>query len=329
MTGVGSDLDMSQGGSVDPDQKKEVIGSSSNFWIWSRDAGWDLTHPSSLEAEPLRSRLLLDCEISNVAIDPAKTALLIIDMQNFLMCKALRVDTAVPAMLQAQNASVHYGIPAARQTDIQIIWLNWGLTDRDLQTMPPAMLRVFGWQANSEAVDYGISARIAAANGRNDFISCGEISRGTGLGADLGKVVLEDGTSVDAGRVLMKDAWNARLHGPLAAAYEEGRRAYRPDVLIHKNRNSGLWDPSSGATEYLRKEGIRTLLFAGANIDQCVMGTLQDALSAGFDIILLKDGCATDSPNYAQQSAEFNCCRNLGFLSTCKALAHAGSRCQR
>lgn len=65
------------------------------------------------------------------------------------------------------------------------------------------------------------------------------------------------------------------------------------------------------------------------NIDQCVMGTLQDALSAGFDTILLKDACATDSLNYAQQSATFNCCMNLGFLSTCKALAEAASRFQQ
>ena len=320
---------MSQQGSVHPDQKKVVAGCSNNFWLWSRDAGWDLTHPSDPEAEPLRPRLFLDCEISNVAIDPAKTALMIVDMQNFLMCKAIRADTAVPAMFQAQESLLRYGIPAARKANIQIIWLNWGLTERDLQTMPPATLRVFDWRANSKTVDYGISARTEATNGRDDFIPCGEIPRGTGLGVNLGNVVLEDGTSVNAGRTLMRDTWNARLHGPLASAYEEGRRASRPDVLIHKNRNSGLWDQSSGASEYLKMEGIRTLLLTGANVDQCVMATLQDAHSAGFDTIMLKDGCATDSPDYARQSAEFNCCRNLGFLSTCQALAQAASNVQR
>ena len=320
---------MPQGRSIDPNQTRVVVGSSSNFWIWSRDVGWDLTHPSNPEAEPLRPRLSLDCEISNVAIDPAKTALMIVDMQNFLMCKALRADTAVPAMFQAQDSLLRYGIPAARQTDIQIIWLNWGLTESDLETMPPAALRVFDWQANSKATDYGISARTTAASGREDFIVCGEIPRGTGLGASLGNVVLEDGSSIDAGRALMRDTWNARLHGPLASAYEEGRKASRPDILIHKNRNSGLWNASSGATEYLKKEGIRTLLFTGANVDQCVMGTLQDAHSAGFDTVLLKDGCASDSPDYARQSAEFNCCRNWGFLSTCEALAQAASKFKR
>ena len=59
------------------------------------------------------------------------------------------------------------------------------------------------------------------------------------------------------------------------------------------------------------------------NTDQCVMSTLQDAHAKGFDTILLKDACATDSPGYAQKSAEYNCCRNWGFLLTCRALSEA------
>ena len=57
--------------------------------------------------------------------------------------------------------------------------------------------------------------------------------------------------------------------------------------------------------------------------DQCVMSTLQDAHAKGLDTILLKDACATDSPGYAQKSAEYNCCRDWGFLSTCRALSEA------
>ncbi len=76
-------------------------------------------------------------------------------------------------------------------------------------------------------------------------------------------------------------------------------------------------------TDYIRKENIRTLLFTGLNTDQCVMGTLQEAYSKGFDTILLKDGCGTNSPEYAQLSAEYNCLRSWGFLSSCKDLAEA------
>jgi nicotinamidase-related amidase len=308
---------------------KLVIGSPSNFWTWSPESGWDLTHPQTPDdAEPLQSRLLLDCEISNVAIDPAKTALMIIDLQNYTMCRAFRPDT-VPAMYQAQDSLLMHGIPAARRAMIQIVWVNWGLTDEELETMTPGALRVFGFSANTVEADFGLSSRQAVARGLEGFIRCGETPTSTGLGADLGVIVLEDGVKVDAGKALMRDTWNAALHGPLLAAFEEGQAAPRPDVLLHKNRNSALWDATSECEQYLRRAGIQTILFAGANTDQCVIGTLQDAHAKGFDTILLQDGCATDSPTYAQQSVEWNCCRSWGFLSSCKALETAVFKAER
>ncbi|KAK0712649.1 Isochorismatase-like protein [Lasiosphaeria miniovina] len=70
--------------------------------------------------------------------------------------------------------------------------------------------------------------------------------------------------------------------------------SHRPDVRFHKNRNSGLCDKSSPVlAQFLARQGIRTLLFAGL----CVMGTLQDASLKGFDCILLKDGCGTNRPS--------------------------------
>jgi nicotinamidase-related amidase len=43
-------------------------------------------------------------------------------------------------------------------------------------------------------------------------------------------------------------------------------------------------------TNFLDEHNLRTLLFTGINIDQCVMGTLHDASLKGFDTILLKPG---------------------------------------
>jgi nicotinamidase-related amidase len=63
------------------------------------------------------------------------------------------------------------------------------------------------------------------------------------------------------------------------------------------------------STNYLKREGIHTLLFFGVNMDQCVGATLQDANAQGFDTIMLKDGCGTDSLPYAKASYEFNCAR--------------------
>lgn len=109
-----------------------------------------------------------------------------------------------------------------------------------------------------------------------------------GFGADLpGKF----------GRLLMRDAWNSELYGPLQFLYEEGQAA-GSDVWIHKNRYathaisvcklqfgcfeefgdlrltgllcrmSGLWGGQSALDLYLQEEGITTLLFAGVNADQ-------------------------------------------------------------
>lgn len=122
---------------------------------------------------------------------------------------------------------------------------------------------------------------------------------------------------------MMKNIWNTALHGLLAKAFEAGTQAPRPDVWIDKNRNSGLWNDTSSCSAFLKKNGIKTLLFAGINAGQFVGSTLQDAHAKRLDTIMIKDGCATDSPAYSQENGEYNCVRNWGFLTSCKALAKA------
>jgi nicotinamidase-related amidase len=303
-------------------QTSVVVGSPDNFWVWSPDSGWDLTHPPHPTAPAIRPRLSVNCEISNVVIDPQKTALLIIYMQNLSMSTALN-DETVPAVLEAEAMLLKNAIPAARKAKIQIKWLSWGLTVEELKSLMPAARRNFGWRANYDGDDYGIFADPAAIDGTKIVNRGGEIPAGRHPGADLGQVQLAGGTRVDAGRELMRGAWNTDLHTQLLSAFQEGQTAPRPDILIYKNRNSGLYDSSCECTQYLGRSNIQTLLFAGMNTDQCVMGTLQDAHSRGFDTILLRDFCATSSPHYAQMSAERNCCRAWGFLSSSGAFAKA------
>ena len=62
-------------------------------------------------------------------------------------------------------------------------------------------------------------------------------------------------------------------------------------------------------TDLIEKNSLRTLLFTGLNNEQCVMGTLQDAYLKSLNSVLLKDGSATNSPEYAQLNAEYNCLR--------------------
>ncbi|KAI6088621.1 isochorismatase family protein [Hypoxylon rubiginosum] len=311
-------------GSENPpsDNQPILVGSKGNNWIWSTN-GWDLTHSAYISSSSPKYSVELDCELVNVKINPAKSALVIIDMQNIGLHKALNPPSA-PPMYEAQDAILKFAIPAARKLGLQIIWLNWGLTEDDLASIPPAEVRVFAFKANTEKADYGLGDGRGDPDDPANFLKCGERPNLAKLpGAELGEVILEDGSRVDAGRVMMRGTWNAALHGPLAGAYEEGKKAARPDVWIHKNRNSGLWNEKSALGEYLRKEGIRTLLFSGVNTDQCVGATLQDANAQGFDTIMLKDGCATDTLPYAKATYEFNCARSWGFLTSCKALAKA------
>jgi hypothetical protein len=77
---------------------------------------------------------------------------------------------------------------------------NWGLTEQELKTIPPALIRGF------------------MKNGRGGF--------GTQLPGDFG-------------RLLMRDTLNAALYGPLQEEYEKGRVA-GTDFWIHKNRSKRL-----------------------------------------------------------------------------------------
>ncbi|KAG8668257.1 hypothetical protein FPOAC2_07547 [Fusarium poae] len=314
--------DSDEDGLKNPSPQKVLVGAKGNTWIWSPDS-WDLTHSDNPNLNPPTNSILLNCELVNVKIDSTKTALVIIDMQNIGLNKALNPPSA-PPMYEAQDAILQYAIPAARKLGLQIIWLNWGLTQDDLDNIPPAEVRAFAFEANTSKVDYGLSDRLGDPNNPDNFIKFGERPNLSRLpGAELGEIVLEDGTRVNGGQVMMRGTWNAALHGPLADAYEEGKNAVRPDVWIHKNRNSGLWNEKSALGEYLKKEGIRTLLFSGINTDQCVGSTLQDAHAQGYDTIMLKDGCGTDSLPYAKATYEFNCVRSWGFLTSCRALAKA------
>ena len=208
--------------------------------------------------------------------------------------------------------------------------------------MPPSTRRAFGFEVAldraaktniSSAVDpHGVN-QAAAENVLNDknapfdpreLTENGKAKRiYKGLGSEIGPVRLEDGSTVDGGRLLMRHTWNAALPPALDAAYKEGQGLlHNPDVWIHKNRMSGLWGTGTPCTEFLEKEGIRTLLFAGVNTDQCVGGSLQDAFTKGWDCILLKDACGTTSPTFASECIEFNCARTWGFVSDCEGLSN-------
>lgn len=174
--------------------------------------------------------------------------------------------------------------------------------------MPPMFYRNFGLSFNSDS-----DASTHQTGKSKQEWRCTD----GGIGLSVGKLLLEDGSYIEGGRLLMKDQWNTELHGALADAYHEGSRLAPADERFHKATHSGFWGGNTDFARYIKDEGIKTLLFAGVNTDQCVLATMQDAAQQGYDTIMLKDACGTVSPPFAQRMVEFNAHKAFGFQSSC------------
>ena len=59
-----------------------VIGNKKNFWLYDSKTGFDLTHPETPDAPKITPRVQIETTTSPITIDPDKSALVIIDMQN-------------------------------------------------------------------------------------------------------------------------------------------------------------------------------------------------------------------------------------------------------
>lgn len=120
--------------------------------------------------------------------------------------------------------------------------------------------------------------------------------RGTGLGDPL---------PGSGAHVLEEASWSAQVVDELAPE--------PADIHVAKFRMSGFWDTELDSI--LRNLGLTTLLFAGVNVDQCVLCTLQDANFLGYDCILLEDCSATTSPDYCFAATVYNVRQCFGFVA--------------
>lgn len=268
------------------------------------------------------TNLTLQTTTHPIRLNADTTALVVIDMQNFFLHPALRRPAGSgkeePTLGEtAASKLLDTGIPAARAHGIRVIWLNWGLTEEDLSTMPPSVMRTFGsFPIESSKSSFPVPSELG-------MIRVKDPSLYRGLGTDIGDVEIGQGESVQGGRILMRGSWNSSIYGPLEEDYQRHQhesKCDKGDVIIHKNRTSGLSGTGSDLENFLRSEGITTLLFAGVNTDQCVGSTLMDAYSKGYDCVLLRDATATGSPFGAQKVWEWNVANALGFVTTCEAL---------
>lgn len=334
-------------GQKKPIDGRTLIGKPPNHWLHSTEPPtFDLTRPTGPDyptPSPHES-LRVETSTAHVLVAPTRSALVIVDMQNFFLSTALGRDPN-GAGNKARETLLKVTIPAARAAGIRLVWVNWGLSDQDLDEMPPSVRRAFGFEASltrgehaQPAVDpHGVNQaaaeQILSDKGERPKAALQELIENgkpkrlyQGLGSQIGPVKLGNGETVDGGRLLYADTWNASLPPDLLAEYEKGRSASPPDVWVHKNRMSGLWGAATPTTEFLEKEGITTLFFAGVNTDQCVGGSLTDAFTKGYDCILVSDACGTTSPEYAKQSWEFNAAKTYGFVVSSDRLSEGAEK---
>lgn len=128
-----------------------------------------------------------------------------------------------------------------------------------------------------------------------------------------GGVGLGDPLPNGRGNVLEKGSWAAAVVDELAPLPQ--------DICVDKHRISGFWD--TPLDSILRNLGIRSILFAGCNTDQCVLHTLTDANFLGYGCVMLEDCCATSSPAFCTQATVWNVKKCFGFVTDSKEVLRA------
>ena len=121
----------------------------------------------------------------------------------------------------------------------------------------------------------------------------------TGSGIGLGE------TLPNGAKVLQKDSWAAAVVDELAPLPQ--------DIEVDKYRISGFWD--TPLDSILKNLGIKTVLFAGVNTDQCVLHSLTDANFLGYGCLMLEDCCATSSPDFCTEATVWNVKKCFGFVT--------------
>jgi nicotinamidase-related amidase len=230
---------------------------------------------ASLVRAPAKSRpVTVDAGTRTVTFDLARTAMLVIDMQNDFChpdgwLAHIGVDVG-PA--RRPIAPLTHLLPLLRRASVPVIWLNWG-NRPDRLNLSPALLHVYN---------------------------------PTGSGVGLG-----DPLPANGARVLELGSW--------AAAIVEELAVDPTDIHVAKYRMSGFQDTMLDSI--LRNLNVTTLLFAGVNVDQCVLCTLQSANFLGYDCLLIEDCTATTSPDYCTAATIYNVRQCFGFVIKSNELA--------
>lgn len=184
-------------------------------WIYDKQTKtYDLTRSSSPSSPTLEISTTYGPPSTSLLLAPAKTALVIVDMQNFFLHPSCRSHPAGLAAVAPLAATIR----RCREVGVQVVWASWGLTEADLASMPAGVLRGFA----SRMLISGPSRPA------DDDMGEEEEEEEFGLGVDLGG---------GKGRTLCAGAWNSAIFEGLADVVND-----QGDVFADKNRMSGLWN---------------------------------------------------------------------------------------
>lgn len=244
------------------------LGTGRNTRWWATPDNVDMT----LLAVPPRI-VTIAAEPQTVTLDLARTAIVIIDLQNDFCTAGGWVDH-IGGNYEADRAPIaplQKLLPRLRAAEVPVIWVNWG-NRPDLLNMPPNQIHLY---------------------------------KNSGEGVGLGDPLPSNGA-----HVLEKDSWAAAVVDELAPL--------PGDIKVDKYRISGFWD--TPLDSILRNLGIRSILFAGCNTDQCVLHSLTDANFLGYGCIMLDDCCATSSPAFCTEATIWNVKKCFGFVTGSSAI---------
>lgn len=129
------------------------------------------------------------------------------------------------------------------------------------------------------------------------------------------------GTGIGLGDPLPNGRGNVLEKGSWAAAVVDELAPQSADIQVDKYRISGFWD--TPLDSILRNLGIKSLLFAGCNTDQCVLHTLTDANFLGYGCVMLEDCCATSSPAFCTEATVWNVKKCFGFVTASSRVLEA------
>ncbi|KZO89820.1 Isochorismatase hydrolase [Calocera viscosa TUFC12733] len=252
------------------------FGNAYNYWI-KTDTGFDLSRGAAEKATVKTTK-------DPITIAPKKSALVIIDMQNYFLHEKC-FDNAPgrdSASIMMQT------VEACRKAGIPVVWCNMGMDESDRYTLPPSYL-------------YMSYLRDKATFNK----TIGTVS------------VPGSAEPIDMGGKLIKGSWNAELWGPLKEFADEGIKA-GTDVHIWKNRFSALAGQQP-LELWLKDNQITTTLWGGVMTDVCVWGSMIDAYYKGFDIVMVNELANTTNPDFVIKTAHRNT-ENWGWLTDAKSL---------